>query len=114
VLDVSQTSAVRSRGGWRVEWRIANRGERSIEIHTAWLPHSRFRSAAWNLTPPLRLAGGSQATLASALAWDGAEVENAFLILRTDGGRVFARLHITAAPDGTPVARCESITASLD
>jgi hypothetical protein len=114
MLEITQATAVRSEGGWRVNWRISNPGNAALEIRTAWLPHSRFRGAAWTLTPPLHLASGGEASLASELAWDGAEVENAFLILRTDHGRVFARLHVAAAPDGTPVVRCESVTASLD
>jgi len=112
-VGVEQALAERSGEAWRIMWRLRNAGGEAIAIHSAWLPHGRFRSREWQLEPPLRMEPGAESLLESYVAWDeppGAVVENGFLSLRLEGWRVFARLTITALPDGSPSAVAESIT----
>ncbi|MBV8087216.1 MAG: hypothetical protein JO247_20595 [Chloroflexi bacterium] len=76
-----------------------------IEIASAWLPHSRFRAEEF----PVGQTGRSF-ELESGVHWDGAPVENAFLILRMAGGRAFARLRVIVGAGGLPWAECEAVT----
>jgi len=83
-----------------------------VEISGAWLPHGGFRGAQRELRPLLVVPAGEDALLESTVAVDAPNglVENAFLILRTSAGRVYARLRVTLEPDGSPSAVCESVT----
>ncbi|MFI5266899.1 MAG: hypothetical protein ACHQ7M_05915 [Chloroflexota bacterium] len=108
MLAVEQASAEPSGDGWLVRWRIRNTGLAPLIIHSVWLPHGRFRSQEWTLDPLLVVPAGGEATLDSVVAWDGGAVENAFLILRTDAGRVFVRLRVEIGAG--PRAAAEGIT----
>ena len=79
-------------------------------IHSAWLPHSRFRGDECAFDPPLIVPAAGEARFESRLAWDGQLVENAFLILRAGTIRVFARLRVPAG--AAPQAIVEAITTS--
>ena len=112
-LAVQQASADPTGDAWHINWRITNTGRDPIALHSAWLPHGRFRSQEWQLDPPLHIPAGGEATLESRVKWQeepGTVVENGFLILRLDGWRVFARLTIIRLPDGSPQAICEGVT----
>src|SRR5689334_15308978 len=98
MLRLEQASAVRSENRWHVQWRIGNPDANSAEIVSAWLPHGGFRSAEWQLQPPLVVPAGGDAVLHSYVACSdqpGTVVENAFLILRLTDQRLFFRLRVT-------------------
>ena len=117
-LDVAQ--AGRASGGprlWRVAFDVTNRGAGPVGLLAAWLPHGRFRCAEQQLAdlvlPPERTT-----QLAFEAAFDeppGTEVENCFVILRVrwrgEAWRVMARLTVTAAGDGAPLAAARLVTA---
>ncbi len=117
-LDVAQ--AGRASGGprlWRVAFDVTNRGAGPVALLAAWLPHGRFRCAEQQLAdlvlPPERTT-----QLAFEAAFDeppGTEVENCFVILRVrwrgEAWRVMARLTVTAASDGAPLAAARLVTA---
>ncbi|HEX6510946.1 MAG TPA: hypothetical protein VF157_01510 [Chloroflexota bacterium] len=109
-LRITQVSAQRANSHWRVAWRIHNDGREPLTILSAWLPHSSFRSNQWQLDPPLAIAPNGDALLESTVTWPGSDVENAFLILRLPAGRVFARLRVSPAAGGAPLAVCEAVT----
>ena len=117
-LDVAQ--AGRASGGprlWRVAFDVTNRGAGPVALLSAWLPHGRFRCAEQQLAdlvlPPERTT-----QLSFEAAFDeppGTEVENCFVILRVrwreEAWRVMARLTVTAAGDGAPLAAPRLVTA---
>ena len=105
-------------GEWRCAFTLSNRGQADLQILEAWLPHNQFFSQRSLLHPPLSLPTGAEASLDVDVAFAeelGAQVTNAFLILRVEqeGGawRVFARLLPIAQSDGQPAVICESVTA---
>ena len=117
-LDVAQ--AGRASGGprlWRVAFDVTNRGAGPVGLLAAWLPHGRFRCTEQQLAdlvlPPERTT-----QLAFEAAFDeppGTGVENCFVILRVrwrgEAWRVMARLTVTAAGDGAPLAAARLVTA---
>ena len=103
--------------GWRIEWRIANRGREAIDIESAWLPHSRFRSEEQRLLPPPTVAPNGEATISTDVASAGASgetIRNAFLILRLrEAGhlrRLFVRLRVSFDAYGRPEVQPEAVT----
>lgn len=114
MLRIEQASAARSGDRWHVVWRIGNPDPEQVEIVSAWLPHSGFRSDEWQIAPPMVIPPGGEQPLDSDVscpATPGAVVENAFLILRLRDQRVFARLRVTIQPDGAPQAVTETVTS---
>ncbi len=98
-------------------WQIENRGDRSLTLLAAWLPHGSFRAPERTLEPPIRLAPGESARLDMLARCDeapGTAVENAFVILRVSWGdepwRILVRLLITADASRAPTNRVELIT----
>ena len=90
-------------GRWLVVWRVHNDADEPLHIHDAWVPHGRFRGLQGHVPVNLVLVpGGSEALelLVSAAEAPGALVENAFLILQTNQGRVFARMRIEFGDQG--------------
>lgn len=105
-------------GKWRCAFTLSNRGQAGFQILEAWLPHNQFFSQRSLLHPPLSLFAGAEASLDMDVDFaeaPGAQVTNAFLILRVDQGgrpwRVFARLLPVAQSGGKPEVICESVTA---
>ena len=98
-------------------WRVENRGDRTLMLLSAWLPHGRFRAAERALEPPPCLAPGESTQLAVVVAFDeapGTVVENAFVIMRVRWGdepwRILVRLLITADASGAPTNSIALIT----
>ena len=114
MLSIEQASAVRSGAAWQIAWRVINPDPEPREIRGAWLPHSGFRSAEWQIEPPLVVPAGGGVRLDSHVTCSdqaGTVVENAFLILRLADQRLFFRLRVTIQPDGSPRAATETITS---
>ena len=117
-LDVAQAGA--ASGGprrWRVAFDVANRGAAPVALLAAWLPHGRFRCPEQPLSDRVLPADGTT-QLAFEVVFDerhGTEVENCFAILRVrwrdEVWRVMARLTVTAARDGAPLAATRLVTA---
>jgi hypothetical protein len=102
---------------WIVGWRIYNRGMQSIQIHTAHLPHGRFRSTKKGFHPPLEIEPNHSVNLelpASCKAQEGSPIENAFIILATkwndEDWLILVRLQIQFERNRIPKGRTEFIT----
>ena len=92
-------------GRWQVAWRVHNDGDQPLRIDDAWVPHGRFRGEAGRFPVNLAVRPGEWGQLeliVLAAEAPGVVVENAFLILRTDRGRMFARMRIDFGHDGAP------------
>ncbi|HEX2386327.1 MAG TPA: hypothetical protein VHL99_07180 [Candidatus Binatia bacterium] len=118
-VQAEQDGAARANGRdrWIVRWKIHNLGEAPLSILAARLPHGKFRSDEKSIDPPLEIASGETGRIeieARCADRPGAEVENAFVILRvTHAGApwlILARLRITVDNDGTPNSATELIT----
>jgi hypothetical protein len=88
-------------GRWLCTWRIQNLSQEPLQLLSAGLPHSRFRSEEQELSPAPELIPGESAQLTLAVACiepAGTVLENAFLILRVQWRerlwRIFARLRV--------------------
>jgi hypothetical protein len=101
-----------------VVWQLENQGSEQVEIEESWLPHGQFRAAREAFVPPLILPVGDAVLHhreVEVVVVPGGLVENAFLILRAlytgDAWRIFVRMNIEAAPDGSVRPIVEAITA---
>lgn len=104
-------------GLWHTRWRLENRSDRALSVLSARLPHDRFYAEEHALDPPLDLEPGQGRELRLTVQCDeaqGAEFENAFLILRVlhgqDRWQVLARLKIVVGNGGVPVPIQERIS----
>jgi hypothetical protein len=102
---------------WQVAWTIVNLGDAPLKILAARAPHGKFRCEEKEFTPPVDLAANQRGRIELEVRCceaEGAEVENAFLILRVlyAGGRwlILARLRVYVAEEGKPVTTSELIT----
>jgi hypothetical protein len=103
---------------WQVAWTIVNLGDAPLKILSARAPHGKFRCDEKEFTPPVDLAANQRGRVELEVHCgeaEGAEIENAFLILRVlyAGGRwlILARLRVYVAEEGKPVTTSELITA---
>jgi hypothetical protein len=103
---------------WQVAWTIVNLGDAPLKILSARAPHGKFRCDEKEFTPPVDLAANQRGRVELEVRCgeaEGAEIENAFLILRVlyAGGRwlILARLRVYVAEEGKPVTTSELITA---
>jgi hypothetical protein len=103
---------------WRIAWLIENLGDAPLKILAARAPHGKFRCDEKEFTPPVDLAANQRGRIELEVRCceaEGAEVENAFLILRVlyAGGRwlILVRLRVYVAEEGKPVTTSELITA---
>jgi hypothetical protein len=103
---------------WQVAWTIVNLGDAPLKILAARAPHGKFRCDEKEFTPPVDLAANQRGRIELEVRCgeaEGAEIENAFLILRVlyAGGRwlILARLRVYVAEGGKPVTTSELITA---
>lgn len=113
VLDCRADSV---EGRWRVRWNVHNGGSAALALHTAWIPHGRFR-------------GDGRVALSTVLDSDdstildlfvqareepGTRVDNAYLILQvsSEGShwRIFARMRIEFDAHAVPQPTVEVIT----
>lgn len=102
---------------WLVAWRIQNLSSEPLEILAGRLPHGKFRGDEKEFTPSPKIARGEDIRLEFSVACHepaGAEVENAFLILRVVWGgrpwRILARLRVKLSAGGEPESVTELIT----
>lgn len=119
-IDVFATSVqpLAVPGQWDVTWTVRNRDPLAIQVHEAWLPHGRFRSARRSYEPPFTIATSGEAQLSFAVACQeepGAVVENSFVILnvtwRDEPWRIFVRLRVPIGEDRVPAPDTEVISA---
>jgi hypothetical protein len=103
---------------WQVAWTIVNLGAAPLKILAARAPHGKFLCDEKEFTPPVDLAANQRGRIELEVRCgeaEGAEVKNAFLILRVlyAGGRwlILARLRVYVAEEGKPVTTSELITA---
>jgi hypothetical protein len=101
VVESACPCAASACGRWLCTWRIQNLSQEPLQLLSAGLPHSRFRSEEQELSPAPELLPGESAQLTLAVASRepaGTVVENAFLILqvlwRERLWRIFARLRV--------------------
>lgn len=93
------------RGRWLVAWRVHNDADAPLHVADAWVPHGRFRGEGGHIPVNLTLEPGQSGIVQLEVAATEATlvvVENAFLILQTDLGRIFARMRIEFGDDGMP------------
>jgi hypothetical protein len=109
VVESACPCAASTGGRWLCTWRIQNRGDGSLRLLSAGLPHSRFRSEEQELSPTPELLPGESAQLTLAVACHesaGTVVENAFLILRVlwreRPWRILARLRVSFDQHNVP------------
>lgn len=117
VVESACPCAASTGGRWLCTWRIQNRGDGSLRLLSAGLPHSRFRSEEQELPLVRELVPGESVQLTLAVACcepSGTVVENAFLILRVlwreRPWRIFARLRVIFDRHGTPESSTVVIT----
>lgn len=103
---------------WRIAWLIENLGDAPLKILAARAPHGKFRCDEKEFTPPVDLAANQRGRIELEVRCceaEGAEVENAFLILRVlyAGGRwlILARLRVLVNNGGIPATVTELITS---
>ena len=103
-------------GNWDVTWRITNRAGQPLALHSAWVPHGRFRgqgrlNLARSLGPDHHL---DLELPVHAQEAPGTVVENAFLIVRFSLAgvpwRVFVRMRVEFDAQGTPHPIPELVT----
>jgi hypothetical protein len=101
------------RGRWRITFRLLNDAASRVVVSDAWLPHGRFRGDGHIGVHIAVLPGEARALdlLVTAREDPGTVVENAFLILRTSAGRVFARMRVAFGADGVPRPAVEAVTS---
>jgi hypothetical protein len=109
VVESACPCAASTGGRWLCTWRIQNRGDGPLQLLSAGLPHSRFRSEEHELSPVPELLPGESAQLTLAVTCHesaGTVVENAFLILRVlwreRPWRILARLRVIFDQHRTP------------
>ena len=102
---------------WVMGWRIENLGANPIQLLTARLPHSRFRSGETELKGCPRLLPGENVRLELSVTCresPGNVVENAFLILHAlwleRPWRILARLRVVFDEKGAPETVTELVT----
>ena len=117
VVESACPCAASARDRWLCTWRIQNLSQEPLQVLSAGLPHSRFRSEEQELSPAPELIPGESAQLTLAVACRepaGTVVENAFLILRVlwreQLWRILARLRVVFDQHGAPESSTEVIT----
>jgi hypothetical protein len=117
-IEVLECRADSEPGRWLVRWRVLNDGSAPIALHTAWIPHGRFRGDG-----RLPLSGVLEPRAATILELfvraqeqAGARVDNAYLILQvsTDGQawRIFTRMRVEFDTQAVPQPIVEAITTA--
>ncbi len=104
---------------WTVRWRLTNQTDAALRVLEIWFPHTRYFAARQRFdAPPFDLPAGASAETASKMTCGeppGSVIENAFMILQAAWGgerwRLLARLTVTVAQNGVPIAAVQAITA---
>lgn len=104
-------------GDWKVEWEVQNRGDDSIEIGAARLPHGQFKAQEIRFEPRSQVAAGGSFRFQATVRChepSGPVTENAFAIIdvlwKGKAWRVFARVRVVVDSEGKPRASTESVT----
>jgi hypothetical protein len=120
VVESACPCAASARDRWLCTWRIQNLSQEPLQLLSAGLPHSRFRSEDQELSPAPALSPGESARLTLAVDCRepaGTVVENAFLILRVlwreQPWRIFARLRVICDQDSVPANSTVVTTTQL-
>lgn len=107
-------AAERDGDGWRTTWSVSNAAPDPIRVRGVTAPHSQFRG---RVALALDVPASGAATFPLVVRVDGvagAEIENAFLIVRVDVGdtqwRVLARLRVRVEAGDRPRPRIETVT----
>ncbi len=102
-------------GRWRVTILVGNRGSLPVVLSDAWLPHGRFRGDGHVALEVAILPSEAYVLMLGATAREdpGTVVHNAFLILRTDACRVFARMRVEFDAERKPRPVVEAVTAQF-
>jgi hypothetical protein len=102
---------------WVISWNIQNLGAAPLRVLAARLPHGKFRSEEKLFEPPLDIPANENGRIeikACCGEAPGAEVENAFVILRVNyvaaPWLILARLRIRIDDRGKPASTTELIT----
>ncbi len=102
---------------WQIGWLIENLGDAPLKILAARAPHGKFRCDEKEFTPPVDLAANQRGRIELEVRCseaEGAEIENAFLLLRVvHAGKawlILARLRVLMNNDGVPATVTELIT----
>ena len=112
-IEVAGCQPAGEPGRWRVTWRVTDVSDVGVAIVEAWVPHGRFRGEGHM---PLNVVVAPREShllevAVNAREQPGTLVENAFLILRTDVCRVFARMRVEFDGTGRPRPVVEAVTA---
>ena len=109
VVESACPCAASACGQWVCTWRIQSLSQEPLQLLSAGLPHSRFRSEEQELSPAPELLAGESAQLTLAVDCRepaGTVVENAFLILRVLWRerlwRILARLRVICNQHSVP------------
>jgi hypothetical protein len=111
VVRIAVAAVQRESDAWRIAWDLTNMSPLPLTLADAWLPHGRFRGEG-HVPLSMRVpSGGTSRVELRVLAAEpaGTVVRNAFLILRTSAGRVFARMRIEF-PEAEPNPVIEAVT----
>lgn len=99
---------------WLACWRIHNPSSAPLDLLAAWMPHDHFHCPEQAFAPALRVPPRGSADLVLPAACSdppGAQIENAFLILRAAWNarpwRLFARLRVRISAGGCPEVEVE-------
>jgi hypothetical protein len=101
---------------WQVRWSVSNGGSAAVALHTAWIPHGRFRGDGRVGLMEVLEAGDSTVLefWVHAREEPGTRVDNAYLILQVSSEghawRIFARMRIDFDPFAIPHPIVEAIT----
>lgn len=114
-VEVGEVRPLRP-GHWQIAWRIASR--EPLVLEACRLPHDHFFGAERTFSPELWIDRARATTLAVEVACadpPGAEIENAFLILRVRRGvetwLVLARHRVRVGAGGAPALIVERVSA---
>jgi len=119
-IALTQISAKATEGEarWSMGWAVENRGDESLAIHSVRLPHGQFKSDELRFDPARVLPPGEKVSFTIPVRCHeppGWVTENAFVIFYAtwlgQRWRIFARVRVTVAGDGSPETAIESITA---
>lgn len=100
-----------------MSWLVRNDEPEPIELHSAWVPHGRFRGEG-RVPLAIRVAGHESERLelpVVAAEPPGTVVHNAFLILQVSGNggawRIFARMRLEFDAQAQPTPIVEVVTS---
>jgi hypothetical protein len=113
-IEVSDVRPARAAGQWRVTWRVHNESAEPLRLADAWVPHGKFRGTSGHTALDATVSPDDSRMVELSVTTSeppGSVVRNAFLILKTARGRIFARMRIEFDDSGQPKPIVEQVTA---